>query len=92
MDRINRELIEQIREQLEKLRELLEKKDPRTGQTLEKNPQFLKTGDIAVVKLVPTKPLVIEKVQEIPPLGRFAIRDMGKTIAAGIVLDVVPKK
>ncbi len=72
--------------------ELLEKKDPRTGQTVEKNPQFLKTGDIAVVKLVPTKPLVIEKVQEIPPLGRFAIRDMGKTIAAGIVLDVVPKK
>ncbi|MCD6157956.1 MAG: translation elongation factor EF-1 subunit alpha [Euryarchaeota archaeon] len=72
--------------------ELMEKKDPRTGQTVEKNPSFLKTGDIAVVKLVPTKPLVIEKVQEFPPLGRFAIRDMGRTIGAGIVLDVVPKQ
>lgn len=53
---------------------------------------FIKTGDVAVVKFKPLKPIVIEKYAEFPPLGRFAIRDMGQTVAAGVVLDVVPKK
>ena len=72
--------------------ELIQKLDPRTGQVVEENPQFLKTGDAAVVKLEPTRPMVIEKVKDIPPLGRFAIRDMGMTIAAGMVIDITPKK
>lgn len=71
--------------------ELVEKKDPKTGQSLGK-PDFIKTGDAAVVKIQPLKPVVIEKFSDFPPLGRFAIRDMGQTIAAGIVLDVVEKK
>lgn len=72
--------------------ELQKKLDPRTGQVKEENPQFVKTGDAAVVKLEPTRPMVIEKVKEIPPLGRFAIRDMGMTVAAGMVLDLTPRK
>lgn len=72
--------------------QLLKKIDPRTGQVKEENPQFLKTGDAAIVKLEPTKPMVIEKVRDIPPLGRFAIRDMGMTVGAGMVLDVTPRK
>ncbi len=72
--------------------ELVKKLDPRTGQVLEENPKFLKTGDVAIVKIVPTKPMVIEKASEFPPLGRFAIRDMGMTVGAGLVLDVVPKQ
>ncbi len=72
--------------------ELQKKVDPRTGQVKEENPQFLKTGDAAVVKLQPTRPMVIEKVKEIPPLGRFAVRDMGMTVAAGMVLDLTPRK
>jgi len=71
--------------------EILEKKDPKTGQVVEKNPDFIKSGDVAVVKIKPLKPVVVEKFQEFPPLGRFAIRDMGQTVAAGVVLDVVPK-
>ncbi|MCQ6253745.1 translation elongation factor EF-1 subunit alpha [Methanocaldococcus sp.] len=71
--------------------ELLKKLDPRTGQVIEENPQFLKTGDAAVVRIKPTKPMVIENVREIPQLGRFAIRDMGMTIAAGMAIDVKPK-
>ncbi|WP_457591645.1 translation elongation factor EF-1 subunit alpha [Geoglobus sp.] len=71
--------------------ELQKKIDPRTGQVKEENPQFLKTGDAAVVKLQPTRPMVIEKVKDIPPLGRFAVRDMGMTVAAGMVLDVTPR-
>jgi len=72
--------------------ELLKKIDPVSGAVKEENPEFLKTGDAAVVKLKPTKPLVIEKASEFPPLGRFAIRDMGATVGAGMVIDVTPKK
>lgn len=71
--------------------EILEKKDPKTGATMQKNPDFIKSGDVAIVKIKPLKPVVIEKFAEFPPLGRFAIRDMGQTVAAGVVLDVVPK-
>ncbi|AGK60713.1 translation elongation factor 1A (EF-1A/EF-Tu) [Archaeoglobus sulfaticallidus PM70-1] len=71
--------------------ELQKKIDPRTGQAKEEYPQYLKTGDAAIVKLEPTRPMVIEKVKEIPPLGRFAIRDMGQTVAAGMVLDLTEK-
>ena len=70
--------------------EIVEKKDPKTGQTMEKNPDTIKTGDIAIVKVKPTKPIACEKFSEFPQLGRFAIRDMGETIGAGIILDLVP--
>ncbi|MBN2477909.1 translation elongation factor EF-1 subunit alpha [Candidatus Micrarchaeota archaeon] len=72
--------------------EILEKKDPKTGQVLQAKPDFIKTGDVAIVKIQPLKPVVIEKFSEYAPLGRFAIRDMGQTVAAGVVLDVTPKK
>jgi elongation factor 1-alpha len=74
-----------------KIVEILEKKDPKTGQTLQTKPDFIKTGDVAIVKVQPLKPVVVEKFQEFPPLGRFAIRDMGQTVAAGVVLNVTPK-
>ena len=71
--------------------ELLKKLNPATGEVIEENPDYLKTGDAAIVKVVPTKPMVIENVREIPQLGRFAIRDMGMTVAAGMCIDVKPK-
>jgi len=71
--------------------EILAKLDPRTGAVKEQNPAFIKAGDAAIVMVTPSKPMVIEKVKEIPQLGRFAIRDMGQTIAAGMCMDVVPR-
>jgi len=68
--------------------QLLAKLDPRTGNIVEENPQFIKTGDSAIVVLRPTKPMVIEPVKEIPQMGRFAIRDMGQTVAAGMVISI----
>jgi elongation factor 1-alpha len=68
--------------------EIQKKLDPRTGQVKEENPDFIKTGDAAIVKIVPTRPMVIEPSKKIPQLGRFAIRDMGQTVAAGVCLDV----
>ena len=71
---------------------LMKKIDPATNEVKEENPQFLKTGDIGVVKIVPTRPMVIETHQDFPQLGRFAIRDMGTTVAAGIVQEVEKKE
>ncbi len=67
------------------------KLDPKTGQVKEENPDFIKAGDAAIITVKPTKPLCIEKVKEIPQLGRFAIRDMGMTIAAGMCIDLKPR-
>jgi elongation factor 1-alpha len=72
--------------------EIQKKLDPRTGQTKEENPDFIKTGDAAIVKVVPSRPMVIESSKKIPQLGRFAIRDMGQTVAAGVCLEVEEAK
>jgi elongation factor 1-alpha len=72
--------------------ELQKKLDPATGQIKEENPDFLKTGDAAFVVVKPTKPMVIEKIKDIPHMGRFAIRDMGQTVAAGMCIDLVLAK
>ena len=69
----------------------LSKIDPRTGATTEENPKFLKTGDAAIVRIKPVRPLPIETFKDFPEIGRFALRDMGTTIAAGIVLNVTEK-
>jgi elongation factor 1-alpha len=70
---------------------ILKKLDPKSGQVAAENPDFIKAGDAAIVTIKPMKPLCIEKVKEIPQLGRFAIRDMGMTIAAGMVQDIKPR-
>jgi elongation factor 1-alpha len=73
------------------LTEFLAKIDPRSGQTVEENPKFLKSGDSAIVKIRPVRPLCIETFKEFPELGRFALRDMGTTIAAGVVQEITEK-
>ncbi|PIN80143.1 translation elongation factor EF-1 subunit alpha [Candidatus Woesearchaeota archaeon CG10_big_fil_rev_8_21_14_0_10_34_8] len=70
---------------------ILKKLDPATGQTLEENPDFIKNGDVAIVTIKPTKPLVIEKQSEIPQMASFAIRDAGQTVAAGKCIDFVKR-
>ncbi len=62
--------------------------NPATGAVEEQNPKFLKVGDSAIVKIQPVRPTCIETFQEFPELGRFALRDMGATIAAGIVKEI----
>ncbi|MEM7819222.1 MAG: translation elongation factor EF-1 subunit alpha [Candidatus Aenigmatarchaeota archaeon] len=69
--------------------EILKKLDPKTGAVIQENPDYIKTGDAAIVKVKPSKPLVIEKQSDIPQMARFAIRDMGQTVAAGICIDTV---
>ncbi|MBS3058764.1 MAG: translation elongation factor EF-1 subunit alpha [Candidatus Diapherotrites archaeon] len=71
--------------------ELQKSLDPKTGQAKEENPKFLKTGDAAIVKITPTRPVCVETFKEFPQLGRFAVRDMGQTVAAGIILSITKK-
>ena len=75
-----------------RIEEIIAKIDPKTGQVIQEKPEFIKAGDAAKIRVVPLKPLAIEKYSEFPELARFAIRDMGMTVAAGICLDVVKAK
>lgn len=75
-----------------KVEEIIAKIDPKTGAVVQEHPDFIKTGDAARIRVIPSKPLVIEKQSEFPELARFAIRDMGMTVAAGVCLDVVKAK
>ena len=57
----------------------------------EANPTFLVTGDACLVRFQPTKPMAIEQMDAFPELSRFAIRDMGKTVAAGVCMKIDKK-
>ncbi|MCL4331983.1 MAG: translation elongation factor EF-1 subunit alpha [Candidatus Thermoplasmatota archaeon] len=71
--------------------EIVKTLNPADGTTKKEKPDYIKTGDVAIVKVIPDKPLVIEKVADIPQLGRFAIRDSGQTVAAGQCIEVEKK-
>jgi elongation factor 1-alpha len=74
-----------------KFQEMKEKCDRRTGKTTEENPKSVKSGDAAIVTLVPTKPMCVEAFTDFPPLGRFAVRDMRQTVAVGVIKAVTFK-
>ena len=67
---------------------ITEKIDRRSGAVLEENPKFIKAGDAARIILLPKKKMCVETFTEYPPLGRFAVRDMKKTIAVGVIKEV----
>merc|ERR1712227_305139 len=67
---------------------ILQKIDRRSGKVLEENPKFVKSGDAAMVEMIPTKPMCVESFNEYPPLGRFAVRDMRQTVAVGVIKTV----
>ena len=71
--------------------EIVKKMDPATGKEVTENKDILRNGDAAIVKLRPVQALVIEKNSEIPQMSRFAIRDSGVTVAAGMCTDLVAK-
>jgi peptide chain release factor subunit 3 len=50
-----------------------------------KKANFAISGSIVVAKIAVSKPLCIEKFKKVPQMGRFTLRDEGKTIAIGKV-------
>jgi elongation factor 1-alpha len=75
-----------------KFNEIKEKCDRRTGKATEEAPKAIKSGDAAIVNLIPTKPLCVEAFADYPPLGRFAVRDMRQTVAVGVIKEVQKKE
>merc|ERR1712135_275970 len=71
-----------------KFEEIREKIDRRSGKVLEECPKMVKSGDAAMVKMVPSKPMCVESFAEYAPLGRFAVRDMRQTVAVGVIKQV----
>ena len=74
-----------------KFAEILSKMDKRTGVTTEEFPKSIKSQDAAIVKMIPSKPMVVEAFAEFPPLGRFAVRDMKQTVAVGVIKSTEKK-
>jgi len=68
--------------------DLQQKIDRRSGKATEEAPKSVKTGDAAMIRLVPTKPLCVETFKDYAPLGRFAVRDMRQTVAVGVIKAV----
>jgi len=74
-----------------KFDKLLYSINKRNGQKLEDAPKFIKSGQAAIIQLVPSKPMVVEPFTLYAPLGRFAVRDMRKTVAVGVIKRVTRK-
>merc|ERR1712158_341044 len=75
-----------------KFEEMIEKIDRRSGKKLEDAPEKVKSGDAAIVRMVPSKPMCVEAFSEYAPLGRFAVRDMRQTVAVGVIKAVNKKE
>ncbi|EFO65064.1 Elongation factor 1-alpha [Giardia duodenalis] len=66
----------------------LQKLDKRTLKPEMENPPDAGRGDCIIVKMVPQKPLCCETFNDYAPLGRFAVRDMKRTVAVGIIQEI----
>merc|ERR1711934_1042502 len=74
-----------------KFSEIESKMDKRTGKVTEEFPKHIQSGDAAIVRMEPSKPMVVEAFNEFPPLGRFAVRDMKQTVAVGVIKEVAKR-
>jgi elongation factor 1-alpha len=74
-----------------KFANLLEKIDRRSGKVLETEPKEVKNQESAIVQMEPQKALVCETFATYPPLGRFAVRDMKRTVAVGVIKEIERK-
>jgi len=72
--------------------ELIAQIDPATGEVIKENPDFLKNGDTAKVRIKPQGHLCIETQKDNPYMSKFAVRDAGSTVAAGMCTEITKKK
>lgn len=60
----------------------------KSGKSKRKYPKFVKPGMKVLAQLTTAMPICVEPYDVFPQLGRFMIRDEGKTIAVGTVAKV----
>lgn len=77
-----------------KFAELKEKIDRRSGKKLEDGPKFLKSGDAAIVDMIPGKPMCVESFSDYPPLGKASHINIGlwkrHSLISSIRMQCVP--
>ncbi|KAH7444894.1 hypothetical protein KP509_02G096500 [Ceratopteris richardii] len=69
--------------------ELLQQIDPKTKKPAKKKPLFVKSGAVVVVRIQVIDVISVEQFEDFPQLGRFTLRDEGKTVAIGKVTNVI---
>ncbi|KAJ3109641.1 translation termination factor GTPase eRF3 [Phlyctochytrium planicorne] len=68
---------------------LLHKIDKKTGKRTKNPPQFVRQGDSLIARIETSAPICLERFDEYPQLGRFTLRDEGKTVAVGRVTKLI---
>ncbi|KAH8552207.1 P-loop containing nucleoside triphosphate hydrolase protein [Umbelopsis sp. PMI_123] len=63
--------------------------DKKTGRRTKRPPQFVKQGQKVIARIETAQPICVETFEDYPQLGRFTVRDEGKTIAIGKVTKVL---
>lgn len=59
-----------------------------SGEVLKKKPKCLTKGQNAVVEIQTQRPVALELYKDYKELGRFMLRYVGSTIAAGVVTEI----
>lgn len=68
---------------------LIAEQDKKTGEQ-KKRPRFVKSNSNVIVRLSLAHPVCMETFDTMQQLGRFSLRDEGKTIAIGKVTKILP--
>ena len=66
--------------------------DKKTGKKMKKKPMFVKQGAVITCIIETEQVVCLEQFDVCPQLGRFTLRDEGKTIGIGKILDLAPDK
>ena len=74
--------IHSVTEEVE-VTDLLATIDPKTKEKSKTRPKFVKSGTIVMARLSINVPVCCELFSDYPQLGRFTLRDEGRTIAIG---------
>ncbi|XP_066496650.1 eukaryotic peptide chain release factor GTP-binding subunit ERF3A isoform X2 [Tiliqua scincoides] len=66
--------------------------DKKSGEKSKTRPRFVKQDQVCIARLRTAGTICLETFKDFPQMGRFTLRDEGKTIAIGKVLKLVPEK
>ena len=68
--------------------DLIAEQDRKTGEQ-KKHPRFVKSNSIVIARFTLSRPVCMETFDTMQQLGRFSLRDEGKTIAIGKVTKIL---
>ena len=63
--------------------------DTMTGEWSGTRPNFVKQNEIAIVRIEATGSICVEPFEDFPRMARFTLRDQGRVIAIGKVLEII---